>query len=259
MKYISVFCLLFLASCAGQTTAQLLESSSNQNANIAPKEMPKPLATLVDKSGEDFDLCKDYEQIEIPKTNSPFGKVDFKNLTYPKIWEKGSVKLKNGCYGKEFTVPGLWVERYSLESIEFVDFNNDGVDEALIELDFFSAGGSSGVSENFLVYNLKDKKLNLLWKIATGARAYCGTKEYKLKDKQIILELFGKCTLKSNGAFDDKGKHTYDYSAFEYTRFVFGWSGNKFGVKSREIFPFPENDIKEYPNNKYKKQDENNN
>lgn len=106
---------------------------------------------------------------------------------------------------------------------------------------------------------MNGKKLNLLWKICTGARAYCGQKEYELKDKKIFLDLFGTGALKNDGNFKDSGKHNYDYSAFEYTKFAFGWTENKFGIMSREVLLFPENDIKEYLNKKYNGQNENNN
>jgi hypothetical protein len=258
MKYFLVICLLFLANCANQTTAQLSNNSSNLNSNIAPRETPNPSATIdVKPEIEEFGYCKDYKQIEIPKTISPFGKVNFKNLTYPKIWEKGSVKLKNGCIGEE-NKTSLGGCEFTLNGVDFVDFNQDGKDEALVEIGNFCGAGSSSYTRNYFIYGFVNKKMTLLWKLSEGPRAYCGLKEYELKGNEIILEVFSKCSVKNDGNFNDEGKHTYDYSAFEYTQFVFGWSGNKFGVKSREVFPFPENDIKEYFNNKYKKQDENN-
>jgi hypothetical protein len=256
MKWLLVFSLLFFAGCTTQTTAELSKNSSNQNLNgdvsnltvtvtATPQEIKNPSV-----QNEESDLCEDSEPVEIPKTDSPIGKIDFNNFSYPKIWEKGSVKVKNGCFGQEITQPGLSIERYSLESVEFVDFNADGVDEALIEVIFFSGGVSTGSSENFYIYQLRGQKPNLIWRIATGSRAYCGTKDHELKDRQIILELFGKCTVKSDGNFKDEGKHSYDFAAEDYTKFVFGWSGGKFIEKSREVFPFPERDIKEYWNKK---------
>jgi hypothetical protein len=266
MKWILFFSLFFSVSCASRPEAQLAENSSDQNLTKAIVATPTPIKSEIkspSKNDVDSDLCKEYQDPDqpgkVPKTDSPIGKFDFKNFTYPKIWQKGFVKLKDGCFGEMITEPGLAIEIYTLNSVDFVDFNNDGVDEALIKVAFFSGSGSSGVSENYLLYNLKGKKLNLLWKIGTGVRAYCGTKEYELKDKQIILELFGKCSVKSDGNFDDTGKHTYDYSAFEYTRFVFGMNDNRFGVKSREVLPFPEQDIKDYFNRKFNKQNENGN
>lgn len=248
MKRFFVFSFLFLANCASQTNALVSENSANLNLYKTISFTPTPTPSEQkdsSKQGADSDLCEGSQPTEFPKTNSPIGKVDFNNFSYPKIWEKGSVKLKNGCFGKEYTSPGLYVEKYYLQKVDFFDFNNDGNDEALVEVYHWSAGGSSGYSENFYIYALQGKKLNLLWKIATGTRAYCGMKEYEFKDKQINLELFGKCALKSDGNFKDSGKHRYDYAAEEYTKFVFGWNGKTFRLKSNEILPFPENDIKE--------------
>jgi hypothetical protein len=260
MKWFLAFSFLFLTSCANQTTPNLSENSSNQDLVKTITETPtqKP-SELNNNSEQNDDLCKDSEPLEIPKTDSPIGKTDFNNFSYPKILEKGLVKLKDGCFGQEITVPGLSIDIYTLESVEFLDFNGDGEDEALINVLFFSGGGSSGTSENYYIYKFQGKKLHLIWKIATGTRAYCGVKEYELKDKQIILELFGKCTVKADGNFKDEGKHKYDYSAEEYTKFVFGWTGNHFGVKSREVFPFPEGEIKEYLNRNSKERNEKNN
>jgi hypothetical protein len=262
MKWILVFILLFIANCASQTNALVSENTSNQNITNINTIVSLPPPTVTNKPAKvknDSDLCDDSEPLAIPKTDSSIGKIDFNNLAYPRIWEKGSIKLQNGCFGREYTKPGLGIETFSLKNIDFVDFNNDGKDEALVKINWFSGSGSSGVSEQYFIYGLNGKKLNLLWKISTGARAYCGQKEFELKDKKIFLELFGTCALENDGNFKDRGKHRYDYSAFEYTKFTFGWSGNKFVITSREVLPFPENDIKDYLNKKYTVQNENNN
>jgi hypothetical protein len=262
MKLILVFCLLFLASCANQTTAQLSDNSSSQNINITPKESPKSSATMnVQPNMEEFGYCKDYKQIEIPQTNSPIGKIDFKNLTYPKIWEKGFVKLKNGCVGEDNkeAVGGC---EFTLKELDFVDFNQDGKDEALVKIGNFCGGGSSSYSRTYFIYGFVNKKMILLWKLSEGTRSYCGPKEFEIKGIELIFEVFSKCSVKRDGNFEDEDKEHFsdsDWSANFYTRFVFGWIGNKFAVKTREIFPFPEKNMRDYKPLKYKKKDDNNN
>ena len=237
MKLILALIVLFLANCANQTTAPISENPPNQNINSAPKETPKPSPTMnVQPETEEFGYCKDYEQIELPKTNSPIGKIDFKNLTYPKIWQKGFVKLKNGCVGED-AKNALGGCEFTLGSIDFVDFDGDGIDEALVDIGNFCGAGSSSFSHNLFIYQVVNSKLKMIWKLSTGSESYCGVKDYKLEGNEIKLEVYSDCSVKADGNLDDICKGHGDNGAPYFTKFVFGWLKNKFGVKKQEVFP----------------------
>lgn len=251
MKFFVPALLLVLTGCGIDSTAKSNDNTANQNSSptFVQIERPEPSPTVSrpeNKTNTLSDECADYEPIEIPPTESKVGRIDFFNLAYPRIYEKGRFKLKNGCLYKETTYPGLSVEIWTLESIDFVDFDGDGIDEALVGIHEWSGSGSSGTNELFFIFRGDRKNPQMIFKMTTGSRAFCGLKEYELKDKRIYLELFGKCSLKPNGDFDDTGIHKYDYAAEDYTKLVFGWNGRRFGVIDREVLPFPEGDIKDY-------------
>jgi len=153
MKWILVFALLFLANCASQTTALVSENTSDQNIGNRNTAVSLSSPTVENKPAKvknDSDLCDDSEPLAIPETDSSIGKIDFNNLTYPRIWGKGSIKLRNGCFGHEYTKPGLWMEKFTLESVDFVDFNNDGQEELCSKSIGFRAADRPAYQSNII-------------------------------------------------------------------------------------------------------------
>jgi hypothetical protein len=82
MKWFLVFCLLFLANCAGQATAQKNKIPPNQN-NVAAE--PTVNSTVLDltKSQDNeklAELARNNEKFKI--VPEQFKNVDFKNFTF---------------------------------------------------------------------------------------------------------------------------------------------------------------------------------
>ena len=237
MKWILVFSFLFLSGCTIQTAAPAPDNSSSRNENIAVNETHKPsVIPSFQAEDEEFGYCKGYKQIKISKTNSPVGKFDFKNMTYPKIWQKGSVRLKNGCVGED-SKNALGGCEFTLESVDFVDFNGDGIDEALVDIGNFCGAGSSSFTHSLFIYEVKNNKLNTIWRLSTGSESYCGVKDYNLDGKEIKLDVYSDCAVKPDGKLDDKCTGHGDMGAPFWTSFVFGWQNNKFGIRKREVSP----------------------
>lgn len=230
MKALSILLFLILTSCRPAADSSAVIPDLNK------KDQP---------NGVVMSECDEYKPIEIPKSPSAVARMDFLNGEYPIVEEAGNVKLSNGCYTKVET-EGLGEITYTLDAVRFVDFDGDGSDEALVTIGNFGGGVSSAASDTYFVYREKNGKTELIWKFAEGARAYCGPREFAVEGKTVLIEVFSNCESQSDGTLKDNGKHTYDYSAFEYTKFKFGWSGNRIGTLSREVFPYPEKEIKDY-------------
>ena len=188
-------------------------------------------------------------------SNSAIGKVDFSNFKYPSIWKwlKHPVKLKNGELEFQEDRCGTNI---SLEKIKYLDFTNDGEDDALVILHNHTACGSSSNQVAFFVFTIRNKRPQIIWKFTSGSEAHGGTRDFWLDDKELIVELYGKCKIVG---FEPK----VDYSEIEFnrysdtalkstTKYRFGWNGNKFGQKSVEVLPYPykstldDNDEKHY-------------
>lgn len=237
MRFVLALSLMVLVSFAIGLFVRTTKIETNQiernSSTASPTASPTP---EIQTDIEAPFFCKDYKQIEIPKNNSAIGKFDFKNFSYPKIWQKGSVKLKNGCFG-ESAKTALGGCEFTLDSLDFVDFTEDGVEEALVNIGNFCAAGSSSFAQSLFIFEVKNKKLKNLWKLNTGSESYCGVKDYKLEGNKIKLEVYSECAVKTSGKLDDICKGHGDMGARYWTRFIFGWQDNKFGVIKREVFP----------------------
>lgn len=182
------------------------------------------------------------EQPANESSNSAIGKVDFSNFKYPRLWTglKKPAKLENGelVFEEDRCRTDI-----SLDKVKYLDLTNDGEDDALVILyDQVSCGSSWGAA-SFLVFTMRNKKPQLIWKFTTGSEAHGGMRDFWLEDKELIVELYGKCKIIG---FEPK----VDYSEIEFnrysdsalkstTRFRFGWNGRKFGQKSLEVLPYP--------------------
>ena len=175
-------------------------------------------------------------------SNSAIGKIDFGNFKYPSIWKwlKHPVKLKNGELEFEEDRCGTTI---SLEEIKYLDFTNDGEDDALVILHNHTACGSSSNQFAFFVFTMRNKRPQIIWKFTTGSEAHGGTRDFWLDNNELVVELYGRCKIVGVEPKVDYSEIEFgggtDWALKSTTKFRFGWNGQKFGQKSVEVLPYP--------------------
>ncbi len=123
-------------------------------------------------------------------SDSPIGRFDFKNFSYPlpRGWEDADSKevtLENG------TRP-LTAEKIGMEYVttKFFDVTDDGIDEAFVILRVKTGGGA--IPQTVYIYEWQNETPELLWYFRTGDRADGGLKKIFVEDDQLVIELFGR-------------------------------------------------------------------
>ena len=182
-------------------------------------------------------------QVAAFQGKSRIRQIDFSSFTYPQFEGKTPVRLKGGKL--VFESEGCHTE-YSLKGIEYVDFTDDGKEEALVHVEDFTACGSSGVSDYYYVYTMRNNRPHLLWRFATGSEGLAGLKDFKIEGRELVFELFGQQRIsgtKPKAAGDNSGG---ECCPRHYTRIRVAWDGRRFRQKNMQTLPFPYQSITDY-------------
>lgn|GEM_PF-1434069 len=209
--------------------------------NIGNLSVPANASSKVEQLSRNKSEAQN-KKFKIP--SQEFSRIDFKNFKYPyQVSPEKKVKLplKNGVYEYDFTDERGW---FSLRDVYYVDLTNDGKQEAIVILSHIACGAScDGGAELFYLYTVKQNGLKLLWQFETGSLAYgCGLKSVSVKNRKIVLGLFGRC---SDGVTNSSlmGRKYYVKGI---TRLTFSFNGRRFVEKRRKFAPFPERRVSNY-------------
>ena len=186
-----------------------------------------------------------------------FKNINFKNLAYSISWKHRTIVLKGGRveYFEDKYLGNAWFEYLG---VDFIDLTGDGQKDAVVQLFWVSCGAScDGGSHLFYFYSIKRGRLTLLSRIETGSLAAdgCGLKSFVLKKTTLALEVFRVCRFDGVSLMPAYDPHPNPnarmgkYKADKFTRFVLAFSGNRFRLKKREVFPNPQEDIGNYSSN----------
>lgn len=233
--------LIFLSNCLIHAISQA-DNEIVLKRNTVPNS--KNIKTAdINNANEISNEFKEQEGIPFA-----FKGIDFKNFSYPTIWRTQIIPLKNGIY--EYEDPKtLGHNTYNFEGVTYAKLIGDGKKEAVVQLFRVICGGScDGGSHLFYFYSVHQNKLKLVWQIETGSLAYgCGLKSFTIKKRTITLELFRKCHFK-DAAFENDldQKEVSKFEAKNFTRFTFNYTGQKFALEKRDIFPYTEESVKNY-------------
>ena len=172
-------------------------------------------------------------------SKSEIKSIDFSNFSFPIDSDK-QVKLKNGRFESE---DEHCSNQYSLESINYADFTEDGENDALVNLSKLTACGSSATSNYFYIYANQRKSPKLVWRLNTGVQAYGGLKEFRVDNKDLILELYGRTKITGTKAEVDDSEVSPECCPREFTRFRFSWKENNLEQQLAETFPYSKESI----------------
>ena len=175
-----VLCLLAVAvlSSCGLTGAETKNT---------PVEVPK--------KSKRFSTATPVAELELvdkrnSTTQSPLGKFDFRNFTYPlpRGWQDADGADLELVNGERRTTEEKIGMRYL--TTKYFDATGDGEDEAFVILSIGTGG--SAIPHIVYVYQWKDDKPDLIWYFRTGDRADGGLKNIYPEDGLVAIELFGK-------------------------------------------------------------------
>jgi hypothetical protein len=174
---------------------------------------------------------------------SAIRRVDFRNFTFPGIWEK-QVTLRNG----KSTAKSKYCEtEYELGDIAYADLNRDGREDAVVPVRDFQMCGSSCQSHDVYIYTIKNNRPSLLWKFVSGCSGFGGLKEFHVTDSLLVLELFGKTRIAGTRTksvdFNDGGAKCCPKF---YSVICLSWIGHAFRQRSLRFFPFGYASISDY-------------
>lgn len=186
-------------------------------------------------------------------TDSPLGKFDFKNFSYPlpRGWENpdgSDMTLVNGRrqpkvidVGSEPSDEERMVAKaerrigMSYVTTKYLDVNNDGQDEALVILKIETAG--SAIPQVVYVYAWKDNKPELIWTFRTGDRADGGLKDLRAENGMLVIELYGQDRFVLGAT--ETGKIGDDIEQLccptHFSRSSYKWNGTAFLMQGKRL------------------------
>ena len=163
--------------------------------------------------------------------------------------EGPSIRLKDGTYEHD-NPSGGGGDTFHLMDVDYVELTGDQEKEAVVRLDWTTCGGScDGGSDIFYFYSIKRGRAVLLSRIEMGSLGYdCGLKSFMLRKTNLTLETFRSCRFNglsfigAHDAAETGGK----FLTNRFTEFVLRFDGQRFVLRRRKVFPYPEDDFRGY-------------
>jgi hypothetical protein len=169
-----------------------------------------------------------------------FSEVDFKNFSYGSYvatdGTSHALNLWRGTMGDES-------EWFELKHVFYKDLTGDGIADAIVRIRHAKCDGSScDITDLFHIYTTRNGKLKDLWQYETGTYAYgCGLKSLTIAYKQMVMELFGRC---STQAMISPGPAKFLVE--DSTSTVFEFDGHRFVTKSARYNLEPMRNVKNW-------------
>jgi hypothetical protein len=222
--------VIFLGFANFSCGSRVANSNESFNENVTPSNVTAPISEP-DFSQPTPEIVQDVAET----TDSPLGKIDFKNFTFPmpRGWqstEDKDVTLVNGTRPIGKTKIGVGYVK-----TRFFDLTGDGKDDAIVILRI----GTGGLSQSQIVYiyTLVSNQPKLIWYFRTGDRADAGLKNLSADNGLFSIELFGQDryifgeveTLKIPGDDVDICCPTH------FTQTKYKWTGRNFQMQGKRL------------------------
>ncbi|HKG58946.1 MAG TPA: hypothetical protein VKB05_04135 [Pyrinomonadaceae bacterium] len=169
-----------------------------------------------------------------------FSDVDFQNFSYG-TYPSSDLKPLN----LTLTGGNMWDESgwFNVQDVYYNDITGDGSPEAIVRLLHLRCHGScDGGADLFYIYTRRNGKLRNIWRYETGSYAYgCGLKAFTVENKQMVLELFGRC---ARPAMDYPGPSKFMVE--DLTAILFRFEGGRFVTKTIQYIPEPSRSVKHW-------------
>jgi hypothetical protein len=167
-----------------------------------------------------------------------FEAYDFKNRSYGNYitsdGKKVDLTLINGQF-RQFSSTSHW---FDLNGVFYIDVTGDGSDEAIALLTHLECNSSAcdGGKTLIYVYSLNNGRFDEILKYESGSGINgCSVKSVIVKNRQLSLELFGKCPEPTTVTADNVRRETYDL-----TRVDFGFDGKQLVSRKKSFFTVPD-------------------
>jgi hypothetical protein len=172
----------------------------------------------------------------VETTNSPIGKFDFKNYTYPlpRGWQgtMRDITLENGKAPLSMQEEDRKIGA-SYVKTKFGDVTGDSQDEAFVFIKIETGGAA--LPQVVYVFEWKNNEPEMIWYFRTGDRADGGLRELKAENGELVIELYGQ----DRFIFGDveTGKITGDEEQLccpnYFTRNRYKLTGNRFVLQGK--------------------------
>jgi hypothetical protein len=225
--FLALIFSFFASGCGKINTEAQIKASNNNLSNFPASNTGKVIVSNVNKS--------------TPNPNTlDISTVDFKNFTFPEFKlgkSEQTFTLKNAVAESSNNYP-----KYTLRKTYYFDLTGDAKDEAISHIIADGCQLGCDSSSLFYIHTVDGDKAKLFWRIAIGGDAFGGLKAANFKAKEIILDVFGNCTLNNSVIIPnvDMTKNS-SLKTNQFTRFVFSRIENGFIQTGRELLPLPKN------------------
>ena len=220
-------------------------------AFIFRSEPPARRAPTIKYIPVPVDECPKTEQPKSPPdTNEKFRlvpanfmNVDFNNLSFgPYRFSSGRVvdlTLKRGDYEYNQNGERGW---FHMRDTYYADVTGDDAPEAIIWIWHVQCDVSCDGSSLFYVYTVSEHGLQRIWEYETGRYAYaCGLKTITVMNKQISVQLFGRCGQDTPEVYGGPIFRVADRSILN-----FRFNGKRFVKGATDFISSPPRDLENY-------------
>ena len=167
---------------------------------------------------------------------SNFRGIDFATRSY------GNYRLSNGANRELVLVDGQFREFsesshwFDLDDVFYTDLTGDGSPEAIVMMTHLECGSKCNGGKNLLYVYSQDQPLNEILKYESGSGMEgCSLKSLTVKNRQLSLELFGRCPQPAGTSREQVRRETYDV-----TRLDFFFNGKQLVPRNKTFLTVPD-------------------
>ena len=220
-------CVFFFPNCG------VSDASSTDLANVSPTV---PVSAPAENDQKTMPPAAGVTPQPEERTDSPLGKFDFKNYTYPlpRGWHgaMNEITLENGSAPLSLDEENRKIGA-SYVRTKYGDVTGDGHDEAFVVVKIETGGAA--LPQVVYVFEWQNEKPEIIWYFRSGDRADGGLRDLRAENGEMVVELYGQDryilgdveTMKITGDEEQLCCPTY------FTRTRYKLTGNRFVLQGK--------------------------